>query len=109
LGDLAVGLTAFAAASAARNGQLSRAVWWNVLGLADLALALTLGVGTGPSQFGFISTMPRSTLFSLAPFAVVPSFIVPLDLMLHVLSLRGLHARRWHAAVLQPLAQPAAA
>src|SRR5690242_1134962 len=43
LGDLAVGLTAFAAASAARNGQLSRAIWWNVLGLGDLALALTLG------------------------------------------------------------------
>ncbi|MGG7377253.1 hypothetical protein ACQ7B2_00075, partial [Escherichia coli] len=29
LGDLFVGLTAFAAASAARNGQLSRAIWWN--------------------------------------------------------------------------------
>jgi hypothetical protein len=109
LGDLAIGLTALGAASAARDGQLSRAIWWNVLGLMDLALALTLGVGTGPSQFGFIATMPRSTLFSLAPLAVVPSFIVPLDISLHLLSLRGLLRRRGQPAVERPLAQLAAA
>jgi hypothetical protein len=108
LGDLAIGLTAFGAASAARRGQLSRAVWWNALGLVDLGLALTLGVGTGPSQLGFIPAMPRSTLFSLAPFAVVPSFIVPLDITLHLLSLRGLLARRARLAANQPLAQLAA-
>jgi hypothetical protein len=109
LGDLAIGLTAFGAASAARQGQFSRAVWWNVLGLVDLALALTLAVGTGPSHFGFIPTMPRSTLFSLAPFAIVPSFIVPLDIMLHLLSVRGLLAGRGPRATAQPVAQLAAA
>ena len=65
LGDLIIGFTAFGAASAARKGHLSRAVWWNVLGLPDLSLALTLGLGSGPSQFGFIATTPRSTLFAL--------------------------------------------
>jgi hypothetical protein len=109
LGDLAIGLTAFGAASAARNGRISRAVWWNVLGLIDLAIALTLGVGTGPSQFGFIPTVPRSTLFSLAPFAVVPSFIVPLDIILHVLALRGLLVRRAQPAPAQSLTRLAAA
>ena len=99
----------FGAASAVRDGQLSRAVWWNVMGLVDLGIALALGVGTGPSQLGFIPTMPRNTLFSLAPFAIVPSFFVPLDITLHVLSLRGLLARRAQSAANQPLPQLAAA
>lgn len=109
LGDLAIGLTAFGAASAARNGQLSRAVWWNVMGIVDLGLALTIGVGTGPSQLGFIPVMPRNTLFSLAPFAIVPSFFVPLDITLHMLSLRGLAARRAQPASDQPVVQLVAA
>jgi hypothetical protein len=109
LGDLAIGLTAFGAASAARDGELSRAVWWNVMGLVDLGIALALGVGTGPSQLGFIPTLPRNTLFSLAPFALVPSFFVPLDITLHVLSLRGLLARRAQPTADQPLAQLAVA
>jgi hypothetical protein len=66
-------------------------------------------VATGRSQLGFIQTLPRSTLFSLAPFAVVPSFIVPLDITLHVLSLRALLAGRAQPAADQPLAQLAAA
>jgi len=109
LGDLAIGLTAFGAASAVRDGELSRAVWWNVMGLVDLGIALTLGVGTGPSQVGFIPTMPRNTLFSLAPFAIVPSFFVPLDITLHLLSLRGLAEGRMHPAADQPVVQLAAA
>ena len=109
LGDLVIGLTAFSAASAAREGHVSRALWWNLLGLVDLAVALTLGVGSGPSRFGFIPTTPRSTLFALAPFAVVPSFIVPLDIVLHLLSMRGLLARLRQPAASQTLAQPAAA
>jgi hypothetical protein len=94
LGDLLVGLTAFGAAAAVKQGRLGRAVWWNALGLFDLALALTLGVGTGPSLLHFIPATPSSALLSVAPFAVVPSFIVPLDIWLHVVSLRFLLARR---------------
>jgi hypothetical protein len=69
-------------------------VWWNALGLFDLALALALGVGTGPSPFHFIPATPGSGLLSMARFALVPSFIVPLDIWLHVVSLRFLLARR---------------
>jgi hypothetical protein len=109
LGDFAIGLTAFGAASAVRDGQLARGFWWNVMGLVDLGIALMLGVGTGPSQLGFIPTMPRNTLFSLAPFAIVPSFFVPLDITLHLLSLRGLAERRMQPAADQPVVQLAAA
>jgi hypothetical protein len=79
------------------------------MGLIDLGLALTLGVGTGPSQLGFIPTMPRNTLFSLAPFAIVPSFFLPLAITRHMLSLRGLVARRAQPAADQPVVKLAAA
>jgi hypothetical protein len=64
------------------------------LGLFDLALALTLGVGSGPSPLHFIPATPSSGLLSTGAFALVPSFIVPLDIWLHVVSLRFLLAQR---------------
>jgi hypothetical protein len=94
LGDLLVGLGAFGAAAAVRRGRFGRAVWWNALGLFDLALALTLGVGSGPSPLHFIPATPSSGLLSTGAFALVPSFIVPLDIWLHVVSLRFLLAQR---------------
>jgi hypothetical protein len=53
--------------------------------------------------------MPRNTLFSLAPFAIVPGFFVPLDITLHMLSLRRLVARRAQPAADQPVVRLAAA
>jgi len=89
LGDIVAGLTALPAANALKQGRLGHAVAWNAFGLLDLAVALTLGVGTGPGALHFIAA-PSSALFSTAPFLVVPAFVVPLDIWLHVVSLRFL-------------------
>jgi hypothetical protein len=90
LGDLLIGLTAPGAAAALKRGNTSRAILWNVMGLLDLAVAVTLAVGTGLSPLEFIQASPSSAVLSLAPLVVVPSFLVPLDIMLHVISLTGL-------------------
>ena len=42
LGDFMVGLTAFSAAAAVKQGHPERAVWWNCLGLLDLVLDLEI-------------------------------------------------------------------
>jgi hypothetical protein len=90
LGDMAVGFAApwmilglvrrhdFAASAAFRR--------WNVLGIVDLVVAVSLGtlssiLSTGAP--GEISTAPMATL----PLALIPAFLVPLFLMLHTAAL----------------------
>jgi len=90
LGDMAIGVTApwiilalvrqpgFAAGAAFRR--------WNVLGIVDLVVAVSLGtlsstLSTGAP--GEISTAPMATL----PLLLIPAFLVPLFLMLHAAAL----------------------
>lgn len=59
---------------------------WNVLGILDLAVAVTIGAlsatfATGSP--GEISTAPLATF----PLLLIPAFLVPLFLMLHVVAL----------------------
>jgi hypothetical protein len=109
LGDFLVGLTAFSAAAAVKQGRPERAIWWNCLGLLDLGVALTLGVGTAPSALHFISATPTSTLLTQAPFVLVPSFLVPLDIWQHAMSLRFLLANRAQTRRAIPVMRPSAA
>jgi hypothetical protein len=90
LGDMAVGVTApwiilalirqpdFAASAAFTR--------WNVLGISDLVIAISLGtVGamltTGAP--GEVSTAPMASL----PLLLIPAFLVPIFLMLHTAAL----------------------
>ena len=90
LGDMAVGFAApwmilslvrrpdFAASAAFRR--------WNVLGMVDLVVAVSLGtlsatLSTGAP--GEISTAPMATL----PLLLIPAFLVPLFFMLHTAAL----------------------
>jgi hypothetical protein len=98
VGDMLVGATAFWVASRIdQPGGKRRAVLFNVLGLTDLIVAVTLGVTTnrGPAQL-FLTT-PSSTLLTQFPLTLVPTFLVPLVLVLHVISLRQMIDGRWAA------------
>jgi hypothetical protein len=108
VGDILVGLSAPGAAAAVRHGRTSRGVWWNALGLFDLALALTLGVATGPSVL-HVAGQTTSQALAAFPLVMVPSFVVPLDIWLHVVSLRSLRAGPSHQRQTQPRQQVAAA
>jgi hypothetical protein len=82
VGDILVGVTAIPFAYFLRRGfgwSKYVLVVWNVLGIADLVMAVSLGLITSPG-FG-ISTM------STFPWILVPTLGVPLALVLHGITL----------------------
>ncbi|GAB2544197.1 hypothetical protein [Rhodanobacter koreensis] len=90
LGDMAVGFAApWMILSLVHRPDFAASpafVRWNVLGMLDLVVAITLGtlsatLSTGAP--GEITTAPMATL----PLLVIPAFLVPLFLMLHVAAL----------------------
>jgi hypothetical protein len=90
LGDMAVGFAApwMVLALARQPGfAASRTfVRWNILGIVDLLIAISIGtvsasLATGAP--GEISTAPMGTL----PLLLIPAFLVPFFLMLHVTAL----------------------
>ncbi|MGA7538091.1 MAG: hypothetical protein WBW93_04930 [Steroidobacteraceae bacterium] len=90
LGDMAVGFAApwMILALVRRPGFAASPAFirWNVLGILDLIVAISLGtlsatLSTGAP--GEISTAPMATL----PLLLIPAFLVPLFLMLHTAAL----------------------
>jgi hypothetical protein len=87
IGDVAVGVVApFVAVRYARNaGQGRRAVaWWNAFGLFDLVVAVTLGLLTSPSPLQLFAFDRPNIIISEFPLILVPTFLVPLSVLLHV-------------------------
>jgi len=96
LGDIAIGAAApFVAAAVADGRPRARALAlaWNLLGLADLVSALSLGVLHSSSSLGLLATSVTTDRLAVYPFSLIPMFFVPLAFMLHALALRRL-ARR---------------
>lgn len=81
-GDVLTGLTAIWAARSLRAGRIGRAVAWNLFGLLDLVVAVTTGVASG------------SGALAAFPLVMIPTFGVPLSILLHAASLRSLAAAR---------------
>lgn len=94
VGDMFVGLTAFPASIWLRDGRHGLAVAWNLIGLLDLVFAIGLGVTTSPGVLHLIHASPSTVAATMAPVVIVPTFIVPLCVWLHSISLRHLFARR---------------
>jgi hypothetical protein len=89
-GDVAVGLLAPIVALAYARRVAGRDVLvrgWNVLGLLDLAVAITTGFLTSPSAFQAFSLDAPNELISAFPLIMVPVFAVPLAVILHGASL----------------------
>ena len=89
LGDIAVGIAAPRVAARLARGDRRGALWFNVLGIADLVIAVTLGFlgGLGPDRLGLT---PSTADLGLLPLALIPSTAVPLALALHVTALARL-------------------
>ena len=97
VGDVAVGLLAPVVALAyARDPRqnAARVTAWNVLGILDLVVAITTGFITSPSTL--FSYEPPNELIAIFPLVLIPVYLVPLSLLLHLASLAKLHGRLVH-------------
>jgi hypothetical protein len=93
LGDIAAGLAAPSVARRlADGGGRSRAVWFNLLGLLDLVVALSVGFLAGLGPWRPLAVTPSTEPLSLLPLALVPTVAVPLALALHIVALGRLRA-----------------
>jgi hypothetical protein len=91
LGDVIVGVLAPVVALAyARDPQRNagRVTAWNVLGILDLVVAIATGFITSPSTL--FSYEPPNELIAIFPLGLIPVYLVPLSLLLHLASLAKL-------------------
>jgi hypothetical protein len=96
VGDILVGAAAFPVASRLDSpGGVRRAIGFNLFGLADLIVAVALGIMTSPGPAQVLHSVPTSELVTHFPLALVPAFLVPMAFMLHIVSLWQLFGLRW--------------
>lgn len=99
-GDIAIGATASLAAwklaTPSRRGSF---IVWQILGIADLVNAVLMGTLAGVINPHGISTGAMTVL----PLSLIPTFAVPLFLILHVICIA--QALRWRKEPVQPVAQ----
>lgn len=92
LGDLAIGIAAPFVARRLAAGNRTGAVWFHLLGILDLVVAVGIGflAGLGPSRVFDVS--PSTADLGLLPLVLIPTTAVPLALALHLVALRALRA-----------------
>jgi len=97
IGDTLTGVFAVPAAIAVATGSARgrrAAIAWNIFGLADFAVAITLGLITTPGRFQLIVTdVPSIVGAGTYPNVLTPALVVPSSILLHALSLRQLRRR----------------
>ena len=90
IGDVATGIVAIVvAAQLAQNaiGARRATYVWCIFGIADLVVAITMGAMTSPGRAQLLASDAPNLLISAYPLVMVPTFAVPLALMLHGLVL----------------------
>jgi len=91
-GDIVIGVTAPLAALKLANFNRRRSfIFWQILGIFDLVTAVTVGTTArwiSPNEVG-------TGLMTVLPLSLIPTFAVPLFMMLHVICIA--QARQWKA------------
>jgi hypothetical protein len=89
-GDIAIGATAPLAAMRLANPDHRKSfILWQMLGIADLVTAVTMGTTARLIEPHGIATSPMTVL----PLSVIPTFAVPLLFILHIICIA--QARNW--------------
>lgn len=109
-GDVAVGLAAVPVALALTGmaGGRALAIAWNLFGLLDLIVAVGMGTGRlAPYLMPELgSRVPAAAAMGAFPLILIPTFLVPLSVILHVIALARL--RRAAPSGRRLVASPAA-
>jgi hypothetical protein len=97
-GDIAIGITAPLVALALSHGlpgAVPLAISWNVLGLLDLVVAVGMGSGLiAPLLLPELGhRLPPAPAMGIFPLILVPTFAVPVSVLLHLLALGRLRRR----------------
>jgi hypothetical protein len=79
---------------------------WNVLGLTDLAVAVTTGFLSSPSPIQSLAFDNPNTLITAFPLVMIPVFLVPLAVLLHLASLAKLRQTEASSHEISPLLTP---
>ena len=89
-GDMAIGATAPLVAIKLANPSHRRGfIFWQILGISDLVTAVTLGALTRLISPDGVAT----GVMTMLPLSLIPTFAVPLLIMLHVICI--VQARQW--------------
>jgi len=92
-GDVLVGFTALLVAAIYVRGNPNRdwlVAVWNLLGIADLLIAVATGFLSAPGPLQLLSFDHPNYLVGAYPLVMIPIFAVPLSIVLHVGSLSKL-------------------
>jgi hypothetical protein len=97
LGDIVAALGALLLLPGVRRGTASRG-WllaWNTFGMLDLLSAITVGLLYSQSALGVLSTPTSSTVLMVTfPISIIPTFFVPLFLLMHTLTFKRIAEMR---------------
>jgi hypothetical protein len=92
IGDMLTGIMALPVAlrlaSGAENAR-SAAIAWNIFGLFDFAVAITMGTLSAPGPLQIFGLDIPASLVAY-PIVLIPAFAVPSSILLHALSIRQL-------------------
>jgi hypothetical protein len=94
LGDIAAAAFSIPLALALHRGVGSKGIRkkfiaWNIFGLIDLSMAIIVGMLYSQSTFGILSEPDlHSQAVTHMPVSLIPTFYVPLLILLHLLALR---------------------
>jgi len=98
LGDVLAGVLAPVVAIAYWRGPRENAdlvFAWNLFGIADLVVAVTAGMLSSPSPFQLFAFDLPNELVSQFPLVLIPAFLVPVSVLLHLASLTKLRRGAW--------------
>jgi len=90
VGDVLVAISApFVASLVRRRGSLAGPVarLWNVFGLIDIVIGVTLGFLTSPSPLQQLAKEAPNIMITTFPMVLLPTIIVPLSILCHIYSL----------------------
>jgi uncharacterized membrane protein len=97
-GDIVVGLLAIPLALllARGRGEIPKALilLWNVLGLVDLVAAVALGATSAPGPLQVFHGPPSSAIMATLPWILIPCFLVPALIFLHLCTFYRLRTMR---------------
>jgi hypothetical protein len=111
IGDVLVGLAAVVVAYVVATRGVQRARWavlaWCAFGIADLVVAVGTGFLSSPSVLQQLALDDPNTAITRYPFVLIPTFLVPTSIVLHVYVIARLRARSAATAAAVRLARAA--